>query len=76
MVKVLNLLPLLGGHGLQLVSWNQLLQHPGDHHKLRLVYVHFDPEQQPSQADHILLGALVVASQVLGQLLRAGETTV
>lgn len=63
------LLPVFFGHEGYLVCRNQLTQHPGDHNKLRPVRVHVAPEQQPSQVDHVLSGALVEATQILGQLL-------
>ena len=67
------LLPLVAGHGVHLVLRDQLLQHPGDHDELGAVRVRLDPEEQRGQLDHVLHGAVVEASQVLGHLLWTSE---
>lgn len=69
-------LPGFRGHDLYLVSRNQLLQHFGDHDKLRPVWINFDPEEQPTQVEHLLFGTGVITLQVLGQLLYRGASLV
>lgn len=71
----LYLLPLFWEHDICLVSRNQFPQHSGDHDKLRPVWIHFDSEEQPTQVDHVLFGAIVVSPQVLRQLLWCGCKT-
>lgn len=66
------LLPFIRGHDFYLVSRDQFPQHFGDHDKLWPVWIDFHSEEQPAQVDHVLLGAVVVSTQILRQLLYGG----
>lgn len=61
--------PLVFRHGLQVVCGHQLLQHPGNRDKLAFVVANLYSEKQSRNVDHVCFGDIMVASQVLRQLL-------
>lgn len=67
-------LPLIFRHGPQLVCRHKLLQHLGNPHKLALVIPDLYPEEQSCKFDNFLFFAIVIATQVLGQLLEDRQT--
>lgn len=65
-----HLPPGISRHVLDTVIGHQLLQYLRDRDKLALVITNFRPEQQAGQVHHVLFGALVVAPQILRELLQ------
>lgn len=62
-------LPVVSRHDFDLVGRDQVSQQFGDLVEPRPVGIHQSSEEQPAQVRHVQFGAVVVTTQVLGQLL-------
>lgn len=66
-------LPVVGGQMPDLVLWDELLQDLRNIVEVGFIFLKLHPVDQRRQLVHLLLQTLVVASQILGQLLERDD---